>query len=144
VIASLPLAVDGAKTPHLVPDRLAFHHLIVATAVASTPAPGELARREFMLSQAGLSSQDRNVFAIALTSVKDRLNEIEAERRSPRAAPGSSDQLRARQNRLLDDAHARIRAALNADALNRLDHYVNTHVKSRIRIFGEQPATSRN
>jgi len=139
-LMTLPLAVDGEKTPHLIPDRLAFHHFLIATAVASTSAPNDVARRDFMLARAGLSTEERHVFAIALAGVKDKLNEIEGKRRAAQYnTPGVSEQLKVRQNQILDDARARVQAALDKGAMARLDAYVQGHVKSRIKIFGEPP-----
>lgn len=137
-MTALPLLVDGEETPELVPDQLAYRHFIVATAVAAVPGPDDLARREFMLTRAGLSSAQRRAFAVVLSGVRDQLNRMGREPNDGQTK-GLSDDARARRNQILDDARERIEAQLDADAVARIQAYVQAHVKTHIKIFGQMP-----
>src|SRR5262245_38830876 len=81
----LPLLVDGAQTPDLVPDDVAYRHFILLTAVSATATANDVARRDAFLARVGLSPADRTAYLGTLSQVKDQLADIEAQQRSDTA-----------------------------------------------------------
>lgn len=48
-VASLPLAIDGAKNPELISDEIAYAHFLSVVAIKSSPSPVETARETLRL-----------------------------------------------------------------------------------------------
>jgi hypothetical protein len=143
VTASLPVAVDGAQRPDLIPDSVAYYHFIMAAAVPSNPSTAHVSRRERILAHVGLSQGDHDAFLNALTNVREELDRIEADRKqwsfdtpSSRAA---LTVLKHQQTQVLDGARTRIQNALTSDGMTRLDSHVQQQVKRSIVIYGEAP-----
>jgi hypothetical protein len=144
-ITPLPLVIDGDKTPDLIPDELAYRHFIAATAVAANATPNDLARREFMLTRAGLSKEERRVFVAAVTNVREDLDQLDQERRLNTRVALDRDALQGlkqRRNQVFADAHERLQCTLDKGTMARIDAHVREHVKKRIRIFGQAPLDS--
>src|SRR5689334_10389736 len=96
-VHQLPIAVNGATNPELIPDSLAFRHYFLAIAISrDAPAP-ERERRASLLATAGLSSADGAALIACMDGVRERLATL-----SDNSATG-----RATRDSILDDAIAR-------------------------------------
>jgi len=131
-VAQLPIVVDGRKTPELVPDDVAYGHLIISLAEHSNPTVEEIRGRESRILQIGLSAQDAQALVNALTGVREQLDGIDAIR----IRLGNSPKLRSQWESIIKDARDHMRTALSADGSLRLDMFVRKHVKPLITIFG--------
>jgi hypothetical protein len=141
---SLYLRIDGAKTPELVPDSLAYEHFLMATALPSgTATKDDLLRHKFLLGRAKLSEDEIARFEAATIGVHEDL--VDAALLLGQSAGASrSDtaaQFRERQSEILANARLRVVEALGQDAMDRLDAYVRTHVKSQITIYSSEHAS---
>lgn len=56
---NLPVAIDGAKTPEKIPDRLAYYHFIMAVAEHAEPSPDELDRRAALFKHLHFSAETK-------------------------------------------------------------------------------------
>jgi hypothetical protein len=140
---ALPVAVDGAKTPELIPDSLAFRHFLMVLALSAAATPEEVARRNVLLKRAGLSPVDNDRLLNAIASVNDELSNINQQESlwSINAAPGRAalDDLRRQQGLILDEARTRLIATLSADGVTSFDRFVVGHVKRHIIVYGAPP-----
>jgi hypothetical protein len=138
-ILKLPLVADGAQSPELIPDRLAYRHFIAATAVNAQMDQKDIARRDVFLRSAGLDKSAREAYSRAVQPIADELLRLT---RSNGTAPLVT--LRrlptASRNLLLDQGYANVRAALTPEAMSRLDAHIQEHVKKRITVYGHAPA----
>jgi hypothetical protein len=137
---SLYLRIDGTKTPELIPDSLAYEHFLMATALPSgTATKDDLSRHRFLLGRAKLTDEEIARFEVATASVHEDL--ADAALLLDHASAPHSDaaaQFRERQSEILASARLRVAEALGQDAMDRLDTYVRTHVKSRITIYSSE------
>ncbi len=149
----LPIAVDGAQTPDLIPDAIAYRLFIAAVSTAGTRATREeLDRRDALLSDVALSADDNARFIAATLRVKDDVDTVEAARRklAPLVPKGTAlpdqqilaqfDQLRARQKQILDDSVHAANAALSPEGKDQLGKFIRERVKRRIVIYGAPPS----
>jgi len=138
---TLPMAVDGAQTPDVIPDDLAYRHFIMAAAENQNASVEEISRRDALLSRVGLSKEDHDYFIIALTNLREQLDEIDRARTE--LATGSStsesalDQLRLQQNQILDDARIRLLNSLSLEGATRL----GMHIRVRCSPMSRQKLT---
>jgi hypothetical protein len=132
---TLGVTIDGAKNPELIPDDLAYAHFIRATASSATPQAVQ--RREALLTRAGLTRDERQSYAQALGDVQARLDAVRVQlgAAAASATPDERAQLQRVENDIIADARESLRSGLGAAASARLDEHVQTHVKSRIRIY---------
>lgn len=133
----VPLTIDGAKTPHLISDDLAYTHFVLAVAVRSNPTTEEVERSERELSQIGLRANDLALLRSATAGVRDALDRIQAERTREGGGgePGrSSEALKAEERTVLADALGRVQRALNGNAQDVLNTYIHEHVKRNITV----------
>jgi hypothetical protein len=138
--SQLRVAVRGDETPELIPDRLAYYHLIRAAAIeSSTDGAAALLRRGHMMEQIGLSPDDREVFIAALEGVREELTRIELDRRQwtfdTSTARASLELLKQQEVQAMEWAQARLETNLSQDGLRRVDNYVHDSVKRRIVIY---------
>jgi len=135
----LPVAVDGSVTPGQIPDSLAYQHFFAAIAAHPFPSQQESARQSAQLSPLGLSAEDRQTLIAGLASFRTQLDQINTARAGITPGPNSSAQLtslRTQETALVASTLQAIRQSLSTDGVSRLDQYVRTHVKARIKIYG--------
>jgi hypothetical protein len=138
---ALPLAVDGAKHPELIPDYVAYRHFISVTAVSTTASQKEIDRREAFLAQVRLSPKDGAAYVAALGNIRDALTSIERQGRLlDHADAAALSNLKRQQGQLLDDTATRALGSLSAEGVSRLQEHINGRVKANIRIYGDVPA----
>lgn len=139
----LPVLVNGAETPERIPDHLAYSHFIIAAAEPDSPTGEQLARRIAVLAPVRLSKGDQASFIATLRGVRQELdfNAQEVERLSGDRAPQQDRilDLRLHRTRVLDSARLRLATSLSPDGVARLDAFIQTVVKRRIVIYGDQP-----
>ena len=138
----LPVIVDGSKTPDQIPDELAYQHYLKAISAHPDPLPQERDRQAAQLNALNLSSSDRRALIAVLASLRTQLDLIENTRRSIRPGPAGAAQLsdlNIQENTLLTTALGNLRASMTLDGSYRLDQFVKTHVKARIKIYGTAP-----
>jgi hypothetical protein len=142
-VMTLPAAVNGAETPELISDQLAFRHFILAVVVPQNASDEDASRRDRVLKRVGLSSEDCSAFVRALQGLAEQLtaNSEEAKRLSsqPVASSKNLDALRTQRLALLDIARFQVGTSLSASGRTKLDSYLRGHVKRRIVIYGEVP-----
>lgn len=145
----LPVVVDGSKTPDLIPDQLAYRHLLMALAELQHPPAEAVGRRIAHLAGVGLSAADRQNLISAMSGVREQLDEIylateQAAVDTSLTSAGKDTaiaSLRAQQEVLLDATADKLKTALTNDGWLRLDAYVKDHVKRRIVIYGSLAAS---
>lgn len=134
----VPLAVDGAKTPELVPDDIAYYHFIMSAATTSNPSAEEVARRGRAIDRILLSQADSAALIGALAGVREELDRISISRRQ---LLGSADDesalqaLKTRESSTLDAARTRLTTVLSVSGLAKLDLFIQQSVKRQIVIY---------
>jgi hypothetical protein len=143
-IGSLPLAIDGAKTPELISDDIAYAHFLSVVAIQSSPSRVETSRRKAILDTLGLAEDDAKALITSLTGVREQLADVDNQRKQlPRDGVASvqslalSATLRARQETIIRDARYRVTANLSADGVQKVADHVQRRVKSRIKVYGD-------
>ena len=121
---ALTLAIDGRSNPELISDERAYAHFLVA--MAQNPQAMNAALRK-----AAVDPSDRVAFARALGSLKEELTSLE----NRRSAGGSAQRFLEDRGTALRNAHARVGFALSPTGYGRLDAYVRTEVKRRIKVY---------
>jgi hypothetical protein len=131
----LGITVDGAKNPTLISDERAYTHFLL-----STIGNGEkdVARREALLTRAGLGKQDRDAYTEAVAELGLQLPTVMAQRGAAlrNDAPSDYQNARERERTMIDAARSRVDTALTPVARAALDAYVQQHVKPHIVIYG--------
>jgi hypothetical protein len=121
-----PGAIDGAVTPNLIPDVVAFRMFFVA--VAETPAPGVIvsAKQQAKLNPIGLSAADQSIIVQELVQFKAALTFINSgvQNATGAATPDTLTQS------LID----RLKSEMTAGAFQRLQAHVQSE-KRRMKVF---------
>jgi hypothetical protein len=133
----LSLTIDGARTPELVPDDVAYRHLISAVAVSASPSTLELSRQTAMFEVMGLSASDRTAFIANTVTVRDALHSLDQTLRDGHHDLRTAEHLRRQRLLVLDTATARVLSALSPSGVLLLKAHVANRVKSRIRIYSD-------
>jgi hypothetical protein len=138
------VAVSGAETPERIPDDLAYIHFISSVSIKKDAPQGDVRRRKAILAAAGLADYDAEALIRALDGVRERLNELDDERKQirPEQLVETTGLVRAASLRmgrraLMDSARDRVLAALSADGFTALHEHVQRRVKPRIVIYGD-------
>jgi hypothetical protein len=133
----LRVDVDGATNPERVSDYIAYRQLILAASHRDDASDVDRARRAAFIQRVGLSPKDEASLTAALRSVRERLDQLAAEKQelgaaSPAAARAT---LREREEAVFDGANRRIRAFLSTDGWRRLDQFVQQQIKPNIKVY---------
>ena len=120
----LTLSIDGSKTPERISDQDAYRHFVLSILVPQQPSDRDTERRNFVLTQTGMSSRDINI----LLAVSDKFH-----------VDGLTDQKEI--DHILDTV-LQARVHLTIDGLNKLDLFV-TRAKSRMGVF-TSPASAHH
>ena len=141
---TLPVAVDGARTPDRIPDDVAYWLFLTGMALPPESSADRLGAREAMLTRAGLSGEDRAAFVDGLEGLRQGLDEVSRLRNqfgpNSQLSPDARTKyltLKARETELVVEARSRVERLLSSDGRTRLDAFIRTHVKTRVKIFGE-------
>jgi hypothetical protein len=136
--ASLPVAVDGSKTPELIPDTLAYYHFLMATAPADDEKPDDVDRRVALLQKVGLGEADKTSFVLTLRGLKSELVALAADRRRADEAGGADATVffRDQETRRVVDSRAALEGSLSTEGYGLLETYIQTSVKPKIVIYG--------
>jgi hypothetical protein len=132
---TLPVVVDGSKTPDQIPDNLAYHHFFASVSAHPSPSAQELARQNAQLLPLSLSPADQQNLVQALAVFRTALDPIEAALLA-QPTPAQVAGLRQQKATLLANTMTTISSSLTADGFGKLDQYVKTHVKQHIVIYG--------
>ncbi len=143
-LTQLPVAVDGARTPNLIPDELAYRHFLMAIAERADAPPQSIARRNALIATIGLAPEDAQALISALAGLREKLDSNYAGTEQAAADPSLSaaarsaqvSALRASQAVALDQTAASLKTALTYEGWNRFDAYVQQRVKRHIVIYG--------
>jgi hypothetical protein len=142
-VQSLPVAVDGAKNPELIPDRLAYRHFIRVASIHTSPSPEELERQRGILYPLHLTTTDQQALQSALGTLRERLDDIEQQRESWQADSATARavmvSLKSQEREALDGAMMMAKNSLTADGVARLESYVTKDLKRHIVIYGVLP-----
>lgn len=141
ITSDTPPSVDGAKTPELVPDDVAYRHFIMAAAAPDNPTSEEASRRAGYVARLGLSADDRGRALSALRSVRDNLDALKREQalltdNSPESRAARMV-IKNKKDAILKDAVTRLRSSVSAEGSNRVHTFVLEHVKRHVRIYGD-------
>jgi vacuolar-type H+-ATPase subunit H len=134
---TLPLIADGQVNPELIPENVAYRHFISVTAIAQGASRDAIYKRDTILARVDLTDADRQAYLSAVREVRERLLSAELKIRESNHDVTASDTARAEKGQILDDARARIDAALSKDGSERLRDHVLTRVRTQIRIYGQ-------
>jgi hypothetical protein len=132
--ATMALAQENAQR---VSDYIAYRHFIFAASSRDDASDAERHRRETFIARIGLSSSDDASLRAALRSVRERLDDLAAERLALRAATPPLAQatgINQREKAVFDGATARLRAFLSKDGWQRLDQFVREELKPTIAV----------
>lgn len=69
----LSVVVDGARTPDLIPDDLAYRHFILSIAERRNPSQAESRRREIRLKEIRLPGPDQDLLIAAVQGLREEL-----------------------------------------------------------------------
>jgi hypothetical protein len=141
---ALPLSVDGAKNPELVPDPLAYRHFFLSTIPPdNAPAESTSKRQELRLTKLGLEGQDREDYVRAMGQARESLASIAVQRASWSDPPLDTATSRVMLKRLaeqeaqvFEDTRRLLQYSLTTEGFGRLEAYVRGSVKQKIRIYG--------
>jgi hypothetical protein len=121
------LLVDGARTPELISDTLAYRHFLSAIAVKDDADERRHGARDAVLTEMGLTGEDRETFVSELDRTRRFLDDIEAPAPSvdqggvlPSGQP-LEDRRRAR-DQWLDEAAMRLRNGVSAASASHLSY----------------------
>ena len=136
---SLPIAVDGAKTPEDIPDALAYQHFIMA----ATDSPTTLQKRddplEIFLSPIGLSETDQTALVDLLDSVRAQLFELNVQAVGPshraELTADAAHSLSLEKLLVVDDTRAAFKRVLSPGGRDQLDHHIRENVKRHIVVY---------
>lgn len=139
------MKVNGAETPELIPDDVAYAQFISALSIKADAPPNEVRRRKIMLASAGLPERDHDVVIAALRGVREELLDIAAERKARLQPPinqtvqgaAIAQTLRLRERSLIDTARTRLTGTLSVEGFQAFDRYIQTHVKRKIVLYGD-------
>lgn len=130
-----PIRIDGAATPELISDELAYRHFLAAIA---SGGPADLERRSPLIMSLGLSPTDQTALLSTVEALQERLSDIEHRRRVAELdATGDGSLTRLRRERLgsLNRARDEVRARLDPAGAAKLDAHVRDRIKSRIVVY---------
>lgn len=139
----LPIVVNGAERPDLVPDRLAARHFVQALANerihTQQPQWADVIGDRLSLAPADA--------ALIVEAIDDAIGELRAVDNgyarllgAAAATPQEADSLRLRRQEALDGVSRRLEAELSVLGNGRLRRHLDTFVKPRIVIYGAVPA----
>jgi hypothetical protein len=141
--AFLPIAIDGSKTPELIPDDVAYNQFLRAIAQPQGTLSQQVDRRESMIARVGLSKADHDLLLAVADNLKPTLESIDHGRKQwhvdSLAARSAVDTLKVQEQATLDNAHQRLLVSLTPDGAIRVDKHVREYVKKRIVVYGDQP-----
>jgi hypothetical protein len=142
-----PLGViDGAKDSELVPDELAYHSLLAATALSDLQSPEQRAFIRARIARIGFSKADADSYELALIGLRlrDQLDQIAREMKSLAAALDGPQsyvakdallKLRDHQLSTMRDAAVIVRNALTRDGAYILDAHVREEAKAQLKLL---------
>jgi hypothetical protein len=137
---TLPLTVDGSKTPELIPDHVAYGHFIAAVATPAAASSDVVARREGYLARVKLSDRDKAGLLSSLRNVREQLDDIQQRRRQGSRerplTPAALRALKSEENETVRQVRSRIRSSMTPDGRATVENFLNNHVKRRTRIYG--------
>jgi len=134
---SLKLLVDGQLSPGLIPDQVAYRHLISVTAVSAGASVAETRRRDAILTAVGLSDVDRRNYIDALTTVGSALEGIQQRMQAAHADISTLDSLKQQKGQVMDSAASRVMSSLSAEGAARLRKHIDDRVKTHIRMYSQ-------
>jgi hypothetical protein len=137
-ITQIPGAIDGAKTPELIPDAIAYRLFFEAIAEPPSATTAQLRRQRMKLLQARLEEDDLNVIASVMADFHHKLEQFKADYAFAHE-PGTTGQLsvdieawRSRRDEIVDGAHASLRQQMTPLGLKRLDDYIQTRKRQMV------------
>lgn len=133
----LPLIADGQANPEMIPENVAYRHFISVTAIAQGARQDAIYKRDAILARVDLAEADRQAYVSAVSEVRARLVIADLKIRDSNHDVAASDSARAEKGQILDEARARIDAALSPAGSERLRNHVLTRVRTQIRIYGQ-------
>lgn len=142
-INTLPVAIDGAKTPDKISDQLAYRHFIAAVALSPMASVDEIDRRNDFLSLTDLLPDDISRFVTKIGHVKDQLDTFERTRRSEVVSLETLAQVNGQQASLLDEVTADVLQSLTEDGRTKFERFIRERVKRRIVVYGDSSQLDR-
>jgi hypothetical protein len=139
----LPVVVDGRTRPELIPDWLAYHQLITASAIPTSASPQQINLRDARLKSMGFSQQDRDAYIAALSNVREELDQVAADQEmwtvDTPTAIAMRKALRGRRDQILEDTRVRLQTSLTSDGTIRLNSFVQNQWKRGLVVYGSMP-----
>lgn len=143
--ARLEPTIDGEKTPEMIPEAVAYRHLIMVLSgydeaggirydhrgTPSVSMPNRVeARKRSVLNSLGLSSVDRDELLLALRGVNADLESVSSRTAVAERKAGLDD--------IFQRVQARLTTKLSKSGRQNVEQFVE-RMKSRIKIYGDVP-----
>jgi hypothetical protein len=140
---SMAVEIDGSQRPSDIPDEVAHKLYMKALALRNAPSGGDVQRRDAFLRRIHLPEADQTAFVDSIQGLGRDLAAIEGRRRNELTADkgGSAiglalrSELTRQEDKVLDATMMRLRTQMSDAGFQQLDQHVQTHVKSRIKIY---------
>jgi hypothetical protein len=146
--ATKPPVIDGAQRPGMIPDRVAY--ALMLRLISSPKSAPEKRHVSAYVDQIGFDSDaDVNALLGAAASYQQRIGVVDAKvnvikEQEARSGSGRSLatqntllQLRAQSDSIADDTISYLSSKLSKDGLIKLRRFVDTRVKTRIKLRSE-------
>jgi hypothetical protein len=138
---ALPVVVNGAVNPELIPDDIAYRHFFKVLMDADDTPRGR-SRTMVLLGRLHFSAADSNRFVGQLNNARASIVEARKLVQRPDSNIGpvqTAEALRQQYIALLDALSDSARRAISAGAALSLHEYIRGDVKRRIVIYGSMP-----
>jgi len=143
-----PGTIDGAKSPELIPDDVAYRLVLLAVAEREDATDAQKARYRAKVASAGLNEDDTEAFRVILAAFQKQLDALNAQAneilaRDPLPYAGTPDYQRLvvlskQREPVFAQAMSALPARLTADGLAKLQSYVQK-VKRGMKYLPENP-----
>jgi hypothetical protein len=143
-----PGTIDGAKSPELIPDEVAYRLVLVALAEREEATESEKARFRAKISPARLDEQDTDAVFHILAAFQKQLDALDAQARpiqarNPFPYPGSVDyqkllELSLQRQGVFAEAMSAVPARLSVDGAAKLQAHVQ-NAKQGMKYLPEKP-----
>lgn len=131
--------IDGSKNPELIPFDEAFKSMFAMLCDGPIPQPMSVSGREYYMRGSGLT--EKQLDSVSIAAVKYRLAVNDAVASAKAALKGPASELGARRQAATDELNFQfenirksLESDLGPDAYQKLVHFVETAVKSRMRM----------
>jgi hypothetical protein len=129
----VPGTIDGAKTPHLIPDDVAWRIFFRSVSEPANPSTDENKRQKARLKELDLSEADYAALRRILSNFHAIITPVYARMDAIRVYTPELETLRARVRAAAVSAHSELESQLSNRGLAKVRHYVHEVVKANTK-----------